>query len=189
MTRTPTLTIPSRYLTGDLSQWEIAPREGLQRNMTGGGHIAVTKLPQSRGVGICLTPMSPLAQGTSPATALWVMGCAPLTVTGFTREGAGQVGLCPCREGGHFLVTHHAAARSCTPRPSSTPSHGSSTNAPERPCSIRPQRRSSPSVLQRSVEPTAKSGRSRSLWAADERSAKDERRRSPRPRLLPMATK
>ena len=46
----------------------------------------------------------------------------------------------------------------CIARPSSAPSHDSSTNGRERPCSIKPQRRSSPSVLQRSVEPAARSG-------------------------------
>ena len=42
----------------------------------------------------------------------------------------------------------------CKARPSSAPSPDSSTNGQEKPCSIKPQRRRSPSVLQRSVEPT-----------------------------------
>jgi len=41
----------------------------------------------------------------------------------------------------------------CKARPSSAPSPVSSTNGPERPCSIKPQPRGSPSVLRRSVEP------------------------------------
>jgi hypothetical protein len=45
-----------------------------------------------------------------------------------------------------------------TARPSSTPSPGSSTSVLERPCSIKRQRRSSPSVVPRSVEPTARTG-------------------------------
>ena len=52
------------------------------------------------------------------------------------------------------------AARTCrcTATPSSMPSPGSSTSDQERPCSIRRQRRSSPSVLQRSAEPAVESG-------------------------------
>jgi hypothetical protein len=44
----------------------------------------------------------------------------------------------------------------CTAKPSSTP--GSSTSVRESPCSIKHQGRGSPSVLQRSVEPTANGG-------------------------------
>jgi len=41
----------------------------------------------------------------------------------------------------------------CIAKPSSAPSQGSSTKGRERPCSIRPQLRSSQNVLRRSVEP------------------------------------
>src|SRR5271155_3667228 len=48
----------------------------------------------------------------------------------------------------------------CIARPSSARSQGSSMKGRERPCSIRPQLRSSQNVLQRSVEPTANPGHS-----------------------------
>lgn len=41
----------------------------------------------------------------------------------------------------------------CIAKPSSAPLQGTSTRGRERPCSIKPQLRSSPNVLQRSVEP------------------------------------
>ena len=52
----------------------------------------------------------------------------------------------------------------CTARPSLVPSRGNSTNVPEGPCSSKPQRRSSLSVLQPSVEPAASSGHSPLFW-------------------------
>jgi IS30 family transposase len=59
----------------------------------------------------------------------------------------------------------------CDPRsPWQRGSRGSSTNAQERPRSTKPRRRSSLSVLQRSVEPTAKSGHCTETASRPERS-------------------
>src|SRR4029077_14651145 len=51
----------------------------------------------------------------------------------------------------------HAPICPCIARPSLARSQGSSMKGRERPCSIRPQLRSSQNVLRRSVEPAAKS--------------------------------
>lgn len=60
-------------------------------------------------------------------------------------------------------IFHAALICPCTVRPSSVPSQGGSMKDRERPCSIRRRLRSSPNVLQRSVEPATQSGHTKAL--------------------------